>query len=89
MNHAYKLKDAGILGELSPGDVITQICSCRKTRMRTCCWMSHRVVLRASLITCPRSPNHVPAPGDVLCRFQAAQPGWRPIHIGQFNGMRW
>ena len=75
MTMPYKLKDANILSELHPGDVITADLLVSQNADADVV-LDHIVVVgQAKPDYKPKVSYHVPAPGDAGARFQASQPG--------------
>jgi len=86
MTMPYKLKDASILGELHPGDVITAdvLVSADPNADYL---LDHIVVVgQARPDTKPPVSYHVPAPGDATPDFKLRNQDGRRIHLGQFRG---
>lgn len=86
MTMPYKLKDAGILGELHPGDVITADLLVSQDPDADVLLDHIVVVAQGKPDYLPKVTYHVPAPGDVVPDFKLRNQDGRPIHIGQFNG---
>ena len=86
MTMPYKLKDASILSELHPGDVITAdvLVSADPNADYL---IDHIVVVgQARPDYKPPVSYHVPAPGDATPDFKLRNQDGRPIHLGQFKG---
>ena len=86
MTMPYKLKDASILSELHPGDVITAdvLVSADPNADYL---IDHIVVVgQARPDYKPPVSYHVPAPGDATPNFKLRNQDGRPIHLGQFKG---
>ena len=80
MTMPYKLKDASILGELHPGDVlIADVLVSQDTDAEVL--LDHIVVVAQG-----RPDYHVPAPGDAVPDFKLRNQDGRVIHLGQFHG---
>ena len=86
MTMPYKLKDASILSELHPGDVITADVLVSKSAEQTCCWIISWWWRRASRTTSLAVIYHVPAPGDAVPDFALRNQDGRTIHLRQFRG---
>jgi protein SCO1/2 len=86
MTMPYKLKDASILGELHPGDVITADLLVSQDPDADVLLDHIVVVAQGKPDYLPKVTYHVPAPGDVVPDFKLRNQDGRPIHIGQFNG---
>jgi len=86
MTMPYKLKDASILGELHPGDMITADVLV-STDPDADYLLDHIVVVaQAKPDYKPGVSYHVPAPGDAVPDFKLRNQDGRPIHLGQFKG---
>jgi protein SCO1/2 len=86
MTMPYKLKDASILGELHPGDVITADVLVSQDPDADIL-LDHIVVMaQAKPDYRPAVSYHVPAPGDVAPDFNLRNQDGRPIHLAQFKG---
>jgi protein SCO1/2 len=86
MTMPYKLKDASILGELHPGDVITADVLVSPDPNADYL-IDHIVVVgQARPDYKPPVSYHVPAPGDATPDFKLRNQDGRPIHLGQFKG---
>jgi protein SCO1 len=86
MTMPYKLKDASILGELHPGDVITADVLVSQDANADVL-LDHIVVVgqgRADYK--PTVIYHVPAAGDAVPDFKLKNQDGRGIHVGQFKG---
>ena len=86
MTMPYKLKDASILGELHPGDVITADLLVSQDPDADVLLDHIVVVAQGKPDYLPKVTYHVPAPGDAVPDFKLRNQDGRPIHIGQFNG---
>ena len=86
MTMPYKLKDANILSELHPGDVITaDLIVSQNTEGDT--FLDHIVVVgQAKPDYKPKVSYHVPAPGDEVPDFALRNQDGRLIHLRQFRG---
>ena len=86
MTMPYKLKDANILSELHPGDVITADLLV-SPQSDADLLLDHIVVVgQAKPDYKPKVSYHVPAPGDVVPDFKLRNQDGRIIHLGQFRG---
>ena len=86
MTMPYKLKDASVLSELHPGDVITAdvLVSADPNADYL---IDHIVVVgQARPDYKPPVSYHVPAPGDATPDFKLRNQDGRAIHLGQFKG---
>jgi protein SCO1/2 len=86
MTMPYKLKDASILGELHPGDVITADVLVSPDPNADYLLDHIVVVAQAKPDYKPPVSYHVPAPGDPVPDFKLRNQDGRPIHLGQFKG---
>jgi protein SCO1/2 len=86
MTMPYKLKDANILGELHPGDVITaDLLVAQNTDGDML--LDHIVVVgEARPDYKPKVSYHVPGPGDAVPDFKLRNQDGRTIHLDQFRG---
>lgn len=86
MTMPYKLKDANILSELHPGDLITaDLLVSQNTDDDT--FLDHIVVVgQAKPDYKPKVSYHVPAPGDEVPDFALRNQDGRLIHLHQFRG---
>ncbi len=86
MTMPYKLKDASILSELHPGDVITADVLVSPDPNADYL-LDHIVVVgQARADYRPVVSYHVPAAGDVVPDFKLRNQDGRAIHLGQFKG---
>jgi len=86
MTMPYKLKDAAILSELHPGDVITADVLVSQEPDADIL-LDHIVVVAQSKPDYkPGVSYHVPAPGDAVPDFRLRNQEGRVIHLGQFHG---
>ena len=86
MTMPYKLKDASILGELHPGDVITADVLVSQDADAEIL-LDHIVVVAQSRPDYkPAVFYHVPAPGDAVPDFKLRNQDGRTIRLGQFQG---
>jgi protein SCO1/2 len=86
MTMPYKLRDASILGELHPGDVITADVLVSQDADAEIL-LDHVVVVAQSKPDYkPGVSYHVPAPGDTVPDFKLRNQDGRAIHLGQFHG---
>ncbi len=86
MTMPYKLKDASILGELHPGDMITADVLVSPDPNADYLLDHIVVVAQAKPDYRPAVSYHVPAPGDAVPDFKLRNQDGRPIHLGQFRG---
>jgi len=86
MTMPYKLKDASILGELHPGDVITADVLVSQDPDADVLLDHIVVVAQAKPDYKPGVSYHVPAPGDAVPDFKLRNQDGKPIHLGQFHG---
>jgi protein SCO1/2 len=86
MTMPYKLKDASILGELHPGDVLTADLLVSQDPDADVLLDHIVVVAQAKPDYPPAVSYHVPAPGDLVPDFKLRNQDGRPIHLGQFRG---
>ena len=86
MTMPYKLKDASILGELHPGDVITADVLVSQDADAEILLDHIVVVAQAKPDYKPTVTYHVPAPGDAVPDFKLRNQDRRPIHLSQFRG---
>ena len=86
MTMPYKLKDASILGELHPDDVITADLLVSQDPDAEILLDHIVVVAQAKPDYKPAVSYHVPAPGDAVPDFKLRNQDGRPIHLGQFRG---
>jgi protein SCO1/2 len=86
MTMPYKLKDATILGELHPGDVITADVLVSPDPNADYLLDHIVVVAQARPDYKPPVSYHVPAPGDAAPDFKLRNQDGRQIHLGQFKG---
>jgi protein SCO1/2 len=86
MTMPYKLKDASILSELHPGDMITADVLVSQDADADILLDHVVVVAQAKPDYKPGVSYHVPAPGDAVPDFKLRNQDGRAIHIGQFHG---
>jgi protein SCO1/2 len=86
MTMPYKLKDASILSELYPGDVITADVLVFEHPDGEMLLDHIVVVAQAKPDYKPAVSYHVPAPGDAVPDFKLRNQDGQPIHLGQFKG---
>jgi protein SCO1/2 len=86
MTMPYKLKDASILGELHPGDVITADLLVSQDPDADVLLDHIVVVAQGKPDYLPKVIYHVPAPGDAVPDFKLRNQDGRLIHLGQFRG---
>ncbi len=86
MTMPYKLKDANILSELHPGDIITADLLVSQNADADIL-LDHIVVVgQAKPDYKPKVSYHVPAPGDAVPDFKLRNQDGRIIHLQQFKG---
>jgi protein SCO1/2 len=86
MTMPYKVKDANILGELHPGDLITADVLVSPTNDADVL-LDHIVVIAQSKPDYrPAVSYHVPAPGDAVADYKLRNQDGRAIHLSQFKG---
>lgn len=86
MTMPYQLKDASILSELHPGDVITADVLVSKSAQQTILLDHIVVVAQAKPDYKPPVVYHVPAPGDKVPDFKLINQDGKAVHFGQFKG---
>jgi protein SCO1 len=86
MTMPYKLKDANILSELHPGDVIAADLLVSQNADAGLVLDHIVVVAQAKADYKPRITYHVPAPGDAVPDFKLRNQDGRTIHLDQFRG---
>lgn len=86
MTMPYKLKDASILSELHPGDVITADVMVSQDPDADVLLDHIVVVAQGKPDYLPKIIYHVPSPGDAVPDFKLRNQDGRPIHLGQFRG---
>lgn len=86
MTMPYKLKDASVLGELHPGDMITADVLVSPDPNAVYLLDHIVVVAQARPDYRPAVSYHVPAPGDAVPDFKLRNQDGRPIHFSQFRG---
>jgi hypothetical protein len=86
MTMPYKLKDANILSELHPGDVITADLLVSQDPNADVLLDHIVVVAQGKPDYGPSGHYHVPAPGDAVPDFKLRNQDGRPIHLAQFKG---
>jgi len=86
MTMPYKLKDANILSELHPGDVITADILVSQDADADVLLDHIVVVAQGRPDYRPTVVYHVPAPGDAVPDFKLKNQDGRAIHVGQFKG---
>jgi protein SCO1 len=86
MTMPYKLKDATILGELHPGDIITADVLVSRDPNADVLLDHIVVVAQGKPDYRPAVIYHVPARGDVVPDFKLRNQDGRPIHLAQFKG---
>jgi protein SCO1/2 len=86
MTMPYKVKDANILGELHPGDLITADVLVSQ-RDDADVVLDHLVVIAQGKPDYrPAVSYHVPAPGDAVADYALRNQDGRAIHLSQFKG---
>jgi protein SCO1/2 len=86
MTMPYKLKDATILSELHPGDVITADVLVSPDPNADVLLDHLVVVAQGKPDYRPAVTYHVPAPGDAVPDFKLRNQDGRPIRLAQFKG---
>ena len=88
MTMSYKLKDAGIISELHPGDRITAKLLVRKVGDDYSDPKLDEIVVTAQARPDykPAVDYHVPAAGDAVPDFKMVNQNGKMIHLGQFKG---
>ena len=86
MTMPYKLKDASILGELHPGDMITADVLVSSDPDADYLLDHIVVVAQAKPDNRPPVSYHVPMPGDAVPDFKLRNQDGLSIHFGQFKG---
>jgi protein SCO1/2 len=86
MTMPYKLKDATILSELHPGDVITADVVVSPDPNADVLLDHIVVVAQGKPDYRPAVTYHVPTPGDVVPDFKLRNQDGRPIRLSQFKG---
>ncbi len=86
MTMPYKLRDAGIIGELHPGDLVNADVLVSKTPDGAV-FVDHFVVVgQAKPDYKPAVQYHVPTPGDKVPDFRLTNEDGHAIHLDQFHG---
>jgi protein SCO1 len=86
MTMPYKLKDASVLTELHPGDLITADVLVSQGSDASV-FLDHIVVVAQGKPDYkPTTIYHVPAPGDAVPDFKLRNQDGRMIHLNQFRG---
>jgi protein SCO1 len=86
MTMPYKLKDASILPELHPSDVITADILVSQDPNADVLLDHIVVIAQGKPDYLPKVTYHVPAPGDAVPDFNLRNQDGRPIHLAQFKG---
>jgi protein SCO1/2 len=86
MTMPYKVKDANVLGELHPGDVITADVVVSQSGDADTVLDHIVVVAQGRADYKPKVQYHVPAPGDATPDFKLRNQDGRAIHLAQFRG---
>ena len=86
MTMPYKLRDARMIGELHPGDIVNADVQVSQTP-DAAVFVDHFVVVgQAKLDYRPAVQYHVPEEGDEVPDFRLVNENGRPIHLSQFRG---
>ncbi len=86
MTMPYKVKDANVLSELFPGDVITADLMVSQDADADV-FLDHIVVVGQSKPDHrPQVSYHVPTPGDAVPDFKLRNQDGHPINLGRFRG---
>jgi len=86
MTMPYKLRDASILGELHPGDVITADVLVSQNPDAEILLDHIVVAAQAKPDYKPAASYHIPALGDAVPDFKLRNQDGRPIHLAQYKG---
>jgi len=86
MTMPYKLKDANVLGELHPGDVLTAAVLVSSDPNADYLLDHIVIVAQAKPDYRPKISYHVPTQGDVPPDFKLRNQDGHPLHLGQFKG---
>jgi protein SCO1/2 len=86
MTMPYKLKDANVLSELHPGDVLTADVLVSQDPNADVLLDHIVVVAEGKPDYRPAVSYHVPAPGDAVPDFRLRNQDGRPIRLDQFKG---
>ena len=86
MTMPYKLKDANVLSELHPGDVITADLQVSQDANADVLLEHIVVVAQGKPDYRPAVSYHVPTPGDSVPDFKLRNQDGRQIHLAQFKG---
>jgi protein SCO1/2 len=86
MTMPYKLRDASILSELHPGDMITADVLVSQDANADVVLDHIVVVAQGKPDYKPAVSYHVPAPGDQVPDFKLRNQDGRPVRLGQFKG---
>ncbi len=86
MTMPYKLKDANLVGELHPGDVITADLLVSQDADADVLLDHIVVVAQGKPDYRPQVSYHVPAPGDAVPDFKLRNQDGQAIHLGQYRG---
>jgi protein SCO1/2 len=86
MTMPYKLKDASILSELHPGDMITADVLVSKNSDADVLLDHIVIVAQGKPDYRPAVSYHVPSHGDLVPDFKLRNQDGRSIHLGQFRG---
>ncbi len=86
MTMPYKLRDASVIGELHPGDIINADVLVSQTP-DAAVFVDHFVVVgQAKPDYVPKVQYHVPDSGDKVPDFRLINEDGHPIHLAQFHG---
>jgi protein SCO1/2 len=86
MTMPYKVKDANILGELHPGDLLTADVLVSQNNDADVLLDHIVIIAQAKPDYRPAVIYHVPAPGDAVEDFRLRNQDGRAIHLSQFKG---
>jgi len=86
MTMPYKLKDANILSELHPGDVLTADVMVSQSEDASVLLDHIDIVAQGKPDYRPAVTYHVPAPGDAVPDFKLRNQDGRTIHLNQYRG---
>jgi len=86
MTMPYKLKDASVLGELHPNDVITADVLVSSDPNADYLLDHIVIVAQAKPDYLPKVAYHVPTAGDVLPDFRLRNQDGHPVHLSQYKG---
>jgi protein SCO1 len=87
MTMPYRLKDAGIISELHPGDRITATLNVQDADGPANMSLDHIVVIaQMRPDTLPKVQYHVPAPGDIVPDYPLLNQSGHQIKLSKFRG---